>query len=122
MSFNTDFEGRYERLPETEFADSGYDSEDNYEYAGNNNIQLFIKYLSGFHAEQKKKYRNNAFLPDNLFCNKGRDYFVCSMGQRIEKQCVTRTTNESEITTYQAKTVKTVLLDICVSRQKGAVK
>jgi hypothetical protein len=120
--FNEGFKERYQRLPETEVADSGYGSEENYEYAENNNIQSFIKY-PGFHAEQKKKYRSNAFLPDNLFYNKEKDYFICPMGQRMEKQHVTKTTNASgypsEMTAYQAKNCESCPLKCMCFKAKG---
>jgi hypothetical protein len=104
--FNGEFKERYGRLPETEIADSGYGSEENYAYAEENDIRSYIKY-PGFHAEQKKKYRENVFLPDHLYYNKEKDYFVCPMGQHMEKQSVTETVKpsgyQSEITVYRAK-------------------
>ena len=47
-----------------------------------------------FHAEQKRKYTNNAFLPQNLFYNPEKDFFVCPMGQRMEK--IGNSTRKSE--------------------------
>jgi len=84
IPFNNGFEERYEKMPEKEVADSGYGSEENYEFMQNNNIEAFVKYPL-FHAEQKKAFKNNAFIAGNLFYNKEKDYFVCPMGQHMEK-------------------------------------
>jgi hypothetical protein len=89
-----------------EIAESGYGSEENYGHTENNAIQVLIKY-PGFHARQKKKYKDNAFLPGHLFYSRGKDYFVCPMGKHMEKQYTTATAGESgcqsEITACQAK-------------------
>jgi hypothetical protein len=120
--FNEGFKERYGRLPETEIADSGYGSEENYAYAEENDIRSYIKY-PGFHAEQKKKYRENAFLPDHLYYNREKDYFVCPMGQHMEKQSVTETVNpsgyQSEITVYQAKNCENCPLKCLCYKAKG---
>lgn len=65
-------------------ADSGYGSEQNYQYAEDNNIEAFIKY-NYFHKEQKRAYKKNPFLTANLFYNPKEDYLVCPMGQKMEK-------------------------------------
>jgi transposase len=84
IPFNNGFKERYQKMPETEIADSGYGSEENYEFMEINDIEPFVKYPL-FHAEQKKKYKNNAFLAPNLYYNADEDYFVCPMGQHMEK-------------------------------------
>jgi hypothetical protein len=91
--FNTGFEERYHKMPKKEVADAGYGSEENYEFMKNNNIEAFVKYPL-FHAEQKKSFKNNAFTAQNLFYNKENDYFVCPMGQHMEK--VGNSTRKSE--------------------------
>jgi transposase len=104
--FNTGFNERYGKMPKKIVADSGYGSEENYEFMQNNDIEAFVKYPL-FHAEQKRKYKNNAFLPQNLFYNPEKDYFVCPIGQHMEK--VGSSTRKSEsgyvsnTTIYQAK-------------------
>jgi hypothetical protein len=93
IPFNKGFKERYKKMPEKEVADSGYGSEENYEFMQNNDIEAFVKYPL-FHAEQKKKYKNNAFLAQNLYYNAEKDYFVCPMGQHMEK--VGNSTRKSE--------------------------
>ena len=51
--------------------------------------------------------RNNPFLVQNLFYNKELDFYVCPMGQRMEKiRSGKRTSSngyESQVSYYQAK-------------------
>jgi hypothetical protein len=60
-------------------ADSGYGSEENYDFMQAGGIEPFVKFLY-FHKEQKKAFKNNAFITQNLFYNTKKDYFVCPMG------------------------------------------
>jgi transposase len=41
------------------------------------------------YAEQKKRFRENAFISQNLFYNQQDDYFVCLMGQHLEDKGAT---------------------------------
>jgi hypothetical protein len=77
------FKEDYQRQSETVVADAGYGSEQNYEYAENESIEAYIKY-NYFHKEQKRSYKNNIFLPSNLYYNKSEDYLVCPMGQHMK--------------------------------------
>lgn len=77
------FERRYGRQSGTVVADSGYGSEQNYEYLFGNDITPFVKY-NMFHAEKKRGYRNNIFRVENLFYNSKLDFYVCPMGQHLE--------------------------------------
>ena len=43
-----------------------------------------------FHAEARRKHRDNAFLSPNMYYNAERDFYVCPMGQHLER-CGTRT-------------------------------
>jgi hypothetical protein len=47
-------------------------------------IDSFVKY-NYFHKEQKKSFRNNGFLAQDLYYNKEKDYYVCPMGQHMQK-------------------------------------
>lgn len=90
----------------TVIADSGYGSEQNYEYLGQQNITGYVKY-NYFHMEQKKKFRNNMFLPQNLFYNTDADFLVCPMGQRMNLLFKKRNKSdlgyESRASVYQAQ-------------------
>ena len=76
------FKDMYNKQSGVVVADAGYGSEQNYEYAENENIEAYIKY-NYFHKEQKRNYKKNAFLPANLYYNAEDNYIVCPMGQRM---------------------------------------
>ena len=52
-------------------------------------IEAYVKY-NMFHAEARRKHRDNAFLSPNMYYNAERDFYVCPMGQHLER-CGTRT-------------------------------
>lgn len=87
-------------------ADAGYGSEENYELLEDKTMEAYVKY-SYFHKEQKRKTQNNPFLVQNLFYNKEQDFYVCPMGQRMEKVATSqsKSTNGylSQVTHYQAQ-------------------
>ena len=76
------FEQRYGRHSSEVVADSGYGSEENYEYLEMNGIEGYVKYPL-FHTELKRKTLKNPFLPEHLHYNAEDDYFVCPMGQHM---------------------------------------
>ena len=47
-------------------------------------MDAYVKYTM-FHAEMKRKYRNNAFLVQNMYYNEEKDFYVCPMGQHLER-------------------------------------
>ena len=83
IPFMTSFSDRYGVQSEKVVADSGYGSEQNYAWLEGNQIEAFVKY-NMFHAEDKRKYRGNPFLVQNLHYNEEEDYYVCPMGQHME--------------------------------------
>ena len=76
------FKERYGRQSKEVVADSGYGSEENYEYLDINEIDGYVKY-NMFHTELKRKTVKNPFLPEHLYYNEQDDYFVCPMGQHM---------------------------------------
>lgn len=77
------FKNRYGMQSEEIVADSGYGSEENYEYMFRNGITPYVKY-NMFHVEQRRGYRNNPFRVSNLFYNPDDDFYVCPMGQKMK--------------------------------------
>jgi len=77
-----DFETSYHKQAKKLVADSGYGSEQNYEFMENRGIEAFVKY-NYFHKEQKRAFRKDAFHASNLYYNKEQDYYICPMGQRM---------------------------------------
>ena len=76
------FRSRYGMQSQEIVADSGYGSEENYEYMFSNGMVPYVKY-NMFHVEQRRKYRNDPFRVSNLFYNPQEDFYVCPMGQRM---------------------------------------
>lgn len=82
IPFVENFEKRYGMQSGVIVADSGYGSEQNYEYLFSRGITPYVKY-NMFHKEQKRKYKKNPFLQQNLFYNREEKYYVCPMGQHL---------------------------------------
>jgi transposase len=100
------FEEKYDRQSSEIVADSGYGSEQNYDYMESKGIENYVKF-SYFHKEQKRSFKNNPFLVDNLFYNPNGDFYVCPIGQKMERigtsHRVTDRGYPNEISSYQAK-------------------
>jgi len=120
--FNEGFKERYGKMPQKEVADAGYGSEENYEFMQEGEKEAFIKY-PGFHAEQKKKHKENAFLAQNLYYNAEKDYYICPMGQHMENVGTSTRTSESgyvsNITLYQATNCSGCPLKCLCHKTKG---
>lgn len=100
------FEKTYQKQSKEVVADAGYGSEENYEMLENKEITAYVKY-NYFHKEQKRKMKNDPFLVQNLYYNQKQDFYVCPMGQRMEKIGIGKRTSsngyESQVSYYQAK-------------------
>jgi len=83
-------------------ADAGYGSEENYEFMERFGISAYVKY-NYFHVEQTKKWKRDISKQDNLYYNEPEDYFVCPMGQHMERTGTTRTKTESGYVTESAR-------------------
>ena len=83
ISYLESFKARYGMQSEEIVADSGYGSEENYEYMFSNGMAPYVKY-NMFHVEQRRGYRNNPFRVSNLFYNPDDDFYVCPMGQKLK--------------------------------------
>lgn len=83
ISYLESFKTRYGMQSEEIVADSGYGSEENYEYMFRNGMTPYVKY-NMFHVEQRRSYRNNPFRVSNLFYNPHDDFYVCPMGQKMK--------------------------------------
>lgn len=106
LPFLKGFKTNYHIFPDKVCADSGYGSEENYEYMEENEIGAYVKY-NYFHKEQKRSFKKNPFLQQNLYYNAKEDYFVCPMGQHMTHIYNTRRESASgfisNISVYQAK-------------------
>lgn len=102
IPFFHSFRGRYNRLPSTATADSGYSSEENYRFMEENGIEAFVKY-NFFHKEQRPRYVPNPFHPESLYYNADEDYYVCPMGQRMIRIGTRRDKTASGYVTQSAR-------------------
>lgn len=84
IPFFNSFIERYGKLPRTGVADAGYGSEENYRFMEEAGIEAYVKY-NWFHREQRKHYEPNPFSPQALYYNAEGDYYICPMGQRMER-------------------------------------
>ena len=82
ISYLESFRARYGIQSQDIVADSGYGSEENYQYMFTGGMTPYVKY-NMFHVEQRRSYRNNPFHVSNLFYNPEDDFYVCPMGQKM---------------------------------------
>lgn len=101
IPFFSSYSDRYGRLPGEACADSGYGSEENYAYMEANDVEAYVKY-NWFHKEQGKAYRDDIFRLENLYYNREDDYYVCPMGQHMERVGTVHTRTESGYRTLTA--------------------
>lgn len=109
IDYLTKFKERYNKQSTEVVADSGYGSEENYEFLENEQIESFVKF-NYFHQEQKTAFKKNPKKVENLhYCDKG-DYFVCPMGQHMQfiKEYIRENNSgyQSTIRKYRAKNCK----------------
>ena len=106
IPFLESFRERYGMQSEEIVADSGYGNEQNYAYMEGNGMAAYVKYTM-FHAEMKRKYRNNAFIVQNMYYNEEKDFYVCPMGQHLERVGTWNTVSDlgyrSSVAVYRAK-------------------
>ena len=94
IPFFSSYSDRYGRLPKECCADAGYGSEENYAFMEAGDMEAFVKY-NYFHKEQKKAFKDDIFRIENLYYNANDDYYVCPMGQHMERVGTVHTKTES---------------------------
>ncbi len=106
IDYLTGFQNRYNKQSKEVVADSGYGSEENYEYLEKEQVEHYVKF-NYFHAEQKKAFKTNPYKVENLHYNETEDYFVCPMGQHMhfvaEYQKANTHGYQSTLRKYRAK-------------------
>ena len=105
IPFLEGFASRYGRQSAKVVADSGYGSEMNYGWMEDNGVEAFVKY-NMFHAEDRRRNRQDPFLPGNMFYNAEQDFYVCPRGQHLEHVRDERRTSDlgyvSTVSRYRA--------------------
>lgn len=83
IPFLDEIERNYFELPKHIVADAGYGSEQNYnDILSNRNREALITY-NMYLKEQKKKYKQNEFNPDNWKFDEESDSYTCPNQQRL---------------------------------------
>ena len=118
-----EFEKQFETLPKELTADAGYGSEENYEYLEGKQVEAYVKY-NYFHMEQHKKGKATPdFHQDKLYYNKDDDFYICPMGQKMNKIGIRKTSNErgfiQELHLYQAQNCKACPLKCVCHKSKN---
>lgn len=89
-----------------------------------NGIEAFIKY-NYFHKEQRPRYTPNPFHAESLHYNAQEDYYVCPMGQHMNRIGTKRDKTASgyitESARYKAKDAKVALCVAVVLKLGGTV-
>lgn len=118
------FEGwkeRYSAYPQTVIADAGYGSEENYGFMEDKQMEAFVKY-NYFHAEQKKKFKENAFIPRIYITMQQTTTLYVPWGNILKKreikQLQTKMGTGLKKQYMKQQTARVVRLEVCVTRQK----
>jgi transposase len=122
IPFFNSFLSRYHHLPSTAVADSGYGSEENYRFMDEAGMDAYVKY-NRFHIEQRPRYTPNPFHHDNFHYNADEDYYVCPMGQHMNRigtsHSKTASGYRSENARYRAQNCKGCPLRCLCYKAKG---
>lgn len=79
------FKDIYGKYPNRVIADSGYGSEENYEYLKEKGIDGYVKY-NYFHKEQKKSFKKQIYRVENLKYDEEKDEYICPNNKRLQYQ------------------------------------
>ena len=71
------------KLPQNIVADSGYGSEENYEYLTAKQHGIYVKY-NNFHIEGMRKFKKDSFRVESLAYDQDNDEFVCPAGKHLK--------------------------------------
>ena len=83
IPFLDEIEQRYFELPKHIVADAGYGSEQNYDDILSNRKREALITYNMYLKEQKKKYKQNEFNPDNWQYDEEKDAYTCPNQQRL---------------------------------------
>ena len=99
-------ESRSAKRHETIVADAGYESEENYTYLAGMGQEAYIKPIN-YEQSQKRKFRNNPFLRENMPYDPDADCYTCPNGRRLNAAYThirkSKSGFESVVTAYQCE-------------------
>lgn len=82
IPFIEKFKNRFKKYPKNLIADSGYGSEENYNYIEKNEIENYVKF-NYFHMEKKRKFKKNIYRIENLKYDTEKDIFICPQNREL---------------------------------------
>lgn len=103
-------------VPKNIIADSGYGSEENYEYIKDNKIGNYIKY-NNFDYEKTNDYKKKIFLSDHFEYDKKEDQYKCPAGQLLDYIGVKKTKSENGYISKR-RVYKSRCCDHCPHKEK----
>ena len=74
--------------------DSGYESEENYEYLAEHELNAYIK-PSSYEQSKKRKYKLRYGLPENMQYDENADEYTCKNGRKLRKTGTTKVRSAS---------------------------
>jgi transposase len=108
--------------PKNICADSGYGNEETYEYLRKRKIKNYVKFTY-FHKEQKKKYKSNEYLVDNLTYDSQKDEYTCPANRKLkfvnESTRTTKTGYEQNYRNYECENCSKCELKENCTKAKG---
>lgn len=119
----TKYDERIERL----VADSGYESEENYLYLKEKQVDAFIK-PSNYEIKKKRKYKKDISRKENMNYCKDEDYYLCHNNKKLEFEKIVYRKNKggfkSESKVYLCKNcLKCSFSDECIKyKNKSGLK
>ncbi|MGO1370080.1 IS1182 family transposase [Senegalia sp. (in: firmicutes)] len=84
---------RYDIKIDRIVADSGYESEENYLYLKENQIEAFIK-PSNYEIKKKSKNKKDISRKENMTYHKSHDYYLCYNDKKLEFEKIVCRTNK----------------------------
>ena len=102
------FRNLYKKYPKRVIADSGYGSEENYEYLKEKEIDGYVKY-NYFHKEQKKSFKKEIYRVENFGYDVERDEYICPNDKRLKQE--ETITKKSKL--GYAKTIRKYICENC---------
>lgn len=82
-SFMDNILRKYDMKIDRVVADSGYESEENYLYLKEKQIEAFIK-PSNYEIKKNSKYKKDISRRENMTCHESDDYYLCYNNKKLE--------------------------------------
>lgn len=116
------YEALYSSYPQSDTADAGYGSQENYQFLEEHGVDAYVKYPN-FHREQKPSFQKDIHNKENLYYNEEQDCYYCPMGQKMSKISTSKQQTTSgfiqTVSSYQARNCENCPLRGMCHQSKG---